>query len=108
MIHDILGNKRKENQKDIFRKEKKIKFHNRGDEQKDWGKWKIWENYYNLYPLNIILLETIFGLKDPSNMKFITQYNLETMKTWNSIFYWGRFRAVFHIYWINGKLIVKY
>ena len=42
-------------------------------------------NYYNLYPLNIILLQIIFGLNDPNNMKFIIQYNLETMKTWNSI-----------------------
>ena len=42
-------------------------------------------NNYNLYPLNIILLQIIFGLNDPNNMKFIIQYNLETMKTQNSI-----------------------
>ena len=37
-------------------------------------------NYCNLYPLNIILLQTIFELNDPNTMKFITKYNLETMK----------------------------
>ena len=57
MIHDILGKKRNENHNDIFRKKKKIIFHNRGDERSDGGKWKIWENYYNLYALNIILLD---------------------------------------------------
>ena len=43
-------------------------------------------NYYKLYPLNIILLQTILELNDLNSRKFITQYNLETMKTWNSIF----------------------
>ena len=50
------------------------------------GKMENMRNYYNLYPLNKILLQTILELNDLNSRKFITQYNLETMKTWNSIF----------------------